>query len=143
MLRVALEAAGLLGICWAMHACRPTAVEEARTSSNAPPGTGRHVRSKHQAAYIERGTRTIPPGFAERILNMAERQQEHRQRLAMTTVEGASKRAWWGLWLGFVSTIVVMISGTVAILLGHPWVGGSFIGVDVIALAGVFVRGQM
>jgi uncharacterized membrane protein len=120
-----------------------TAVEETQTSSITPPGIGRRARSQHQAAYIECVTRTIPPGFGERIFAMTERQHEHRRKLEMTTIEGARKRAWWGLWLGFVITIVVMISGTVAILLGHPWVGGGFMGVDVIALAGVFVRGQM
>lgn len=73
---------------------------------------------------------------------MAERQQEHRHELEKETVFGGSKRAWWGLWLGFAISIIVMILGTVTILLGYPWAGGAVMGVDVVALAGVFVYGQ-
>lgn len=89
-----------------------------------------------------RGYEDVVPGSAERIISMAERQQEHRHDLEKTTVHGASKRAWWGLWLGFVISVVVMVLGTITILLGQPVAGGAVMGVDVVALAGVFVYGQ-
>ena len=89
-----------------------------------------------------RGYEDVLPGSADRIISMAERQQEHRHDLEKTTVQGAGKRAWWGLWLGFVISVVVMVLGTITILLGQPLAGGAVMGVDVVALAGVFVYGQ-
>lgn len=89
-----------------------------------------------------RGYEDVLPGSADRIISMAERQQEHRHSLERTSVEGGSKRAWWGLWLGFVISVIVMTLGTITILLGQPWAGGAVMGVDVVALAGVFVYGQ-
>jgi uncharacterized membrane protein len=89
-----------------------------------------------------RGYEDVLPGSANRIISMAERQQDHRHELEKTTVVGASKRAWWGLWLGFAISVIVLVLGTVTILLGYPWAGGTVMGVDVVALAGVFVVGQ-
>lgn len=90
-----------------------------------------------------RGYEDVLPGSADRIISMAEKQQQHRQELEKTTVVGASKRAWWGLWLGFVISLVVLGLGTLTILEGYPWAGGGVMGVDVVALAGVFVYGQL
>jgi uncharacterized membrane protein len=73
---------------------------------------------------------------------MAEEQQKHRHVLERTTVVGANRRAWWGLWLGFAISLVVLGLGTLTILEGYPWAGGGVMGVDVVALAGVFVIGQ-
>lgn len=89
-----------------------------------------------------RGYEHVLPGAADRIIRMAERQQEHRHHLEKTTVEGASRRSWWGLWLGFVISVVLLALGTVIILTGHQWAGAAIMGVDVVALAGVFVYGQ-
>jgi hypothetical protein len=133
---VVIEAAELPGICWA-------AADNVPTAEIMPLGAGRHVRSGDQADYVERAARAVLPDLAERVFAMAERQQRHRHELEKMTAEGASKRAWWGLWLGFVITIVVMLSGMIVISLGYPWVGSGFVGVDVIALAGVFIRGHM
>jgi uncharacterized membrane protein len=89
-----------------------------------------------------RGYEDVVPGSGDRIISMAERQQAHRHDLEKIAVEGASRRAWWGLWLGFAISLVVMVLGTITILLGQPVPGGTVMGVDVVALAGVFVYGQ-
>ena len=91
---------------------------------------------------ILRGYEDVLPGSANRIISMAERQQAHRHDLEKAAVDGGSKRAWWGLWLGFAISVVVMTLGTITILLGQPAAGGTVMGVDVVALAGVFVYGQ-
>jgi uncharacterized membrane protein len=84
----------------------------------------------------------VLPGSADRLLTMAEEQQKHRHHLEKTTVEGASKRAQQGLWLGFVISLVVLGLGTAVILLGYPAAGAAIMSVDVVALAGVFVYGR-
>lgn len=96
------------------------------------------VAPAQQAAAWEQ----VLPGSADRILKMAEEQQKHRHHLERTSVEGAARRAWWGLWLGFVISLVVLGIGTGIILSGHTWEGTTIMGVDVVALAGVFVYGR-
>jgi len=55
----------------------------------------------------------VLPGSADRILAMAERQQEHRQNLERVTVDEAASRSRWGLRLGFVLAILVIGVGRV------------------------------
>jgi uncharacterized membrane protein len=89
-----------------------------------------------------RGYEDVLPGAADRIMTMAESQQAHRHHLENVSVEGGSKRAWWGLWLGFAISLVVLGLGTAIILTGHTWEGATVMSVDVVALAGVFVYGR-
>lgn len=84
----------------------------------------------------------VVPGAADRILAMAEKQLQHRHELEKTTIGGAATRAKWGLWLGFVISLVVIGVGTGIILSGHTWEGTTIMGVDVVSLAGVFVYGR-
>jgi uncharacterized membrane protein len=98
--------------------------------------------SPYPPPELLRGYEDTLPGSANRILGMAEEQQKHRHVLERTTVVGANRRAWWGLWLGFAISLVVLGLGTLTILEGYPWAGGGVMGVDVVALAGVFVIGQ-
>lgn len=88
------------------------------------------------------GYEDVLPGSADRLIKMAEKQQDHRHYLEKIAIEGGSRRAWWGLWLGFVISLVVLGLGTLTILQGYEWVGGTVMGADVVALAGVFVYGQ-
>lgn len=89
-----------------------------------------------------KGYEEVAPGTADRLIKMAEEQQRHRHHLERIAVEGGSRRAWWGLWLGFAISLVVLALGTVIILTGHQWTGASVMGIDVVALAGVFVYGR-
>jgi len=82
------------------------------------------------------------PGAAERIFAMAERQQEHRMHLEKIAVEGGNQRSWWGLWLGFFISLVVLGLSAGAIYTGHAWEGATGMSVDVVALAAVFVYGR-
>jgi uncharacterized membrane protein len=98
--------------------------------------------SPYPPPELLRGYEEVQSGTADRILGMVDNQQKHRHELEKTTVVGASKRAWWGLWLGFIISLVVLGLGTMTILEGFPWAGGGVMGADLVALAGVFVIGQ-
>lgn len=85
----------------------------------------------------------VLPGSAGRILAMAERQHEHRQKLERVTVEEAANRSWWGLRLGFVIAILVIGVGAAAIFTGHALAGFALIIGQAGILAGVFVYGRV
>lgn len=84
----------------------------------------------------------VLPGSPDRILRMAERQQEHRLALESITVREAANRSWWGLRLGFVITLLVVGVGAAAIFTGRSLAGFGVILADLAVLAGVFVYGR-
>lgn len=88
------------------------------------------------------GYERILPGSARWFFKMAENRSAHRQHLEKVASEGADKRAWCGMWLGFLISLVVFGLGTVLVVTGHDAAGASIMTVDVAALAGVFVVGQ-
>lgn len=85
----------------------------------------------------------VIPGSGERIIAMAERQQEHRHSLERVTVKEAANRSWWGLRLGFVIALAVIGVGAGAIFTGHALAGFGLIVAQAAVLAGVFVVGRV
>lgn len=85
----------------------------------------------------------IVPGSAERMLAMAERQAAHRQELERDAVMGGSRRSWLGLWLGFAIAVIVLALGGLLVLTDHDAAGTILMGVDLVALSGVFVYGRL
>ena len=83
----------------------------------------------------------ILPGFAERALAIAERQETHRQRLESVVVEGGSKRATLGLILGFVIAAGSLIGAVLLVLNGYQPAGFALGAADFAWLAGAFVYG--
>lgn len=84
----------------------------------------------------------IVPGAAERIIVMAEKQQDHRQNLERMVVESNTQSQTQGLWLGFILAIVVVISGAFLIYLGHDVYGLAAIITALASLVGVFIYGK-
>jgi uncharacterized membrane protein len=85
----------------------------------------------------------IVPGAAARILKMAEDQALHRRSLERTVIEGGSRRANMGLWLGFILSIVVLGLSAALIFTDHG-IAGTVIGsIDLVSLATVFVIGRV
>jgi uncharacterized membrane protein len=84
----------------------------------------------------------IVPGAADRILCMAERQQQHRMGLEKFVIEGDSRRATAGLICG---TVIALAFGGGAVYLvatGHD-VNGLFLGLAPLAtLVGTFIYAQ-
>ncbi|MBD3270668.1 DUF2335 domain-containing protein [Candidatus Peregrinibacteria bacterium] len=57
---------------------------------------------------ILHGYENIQPGFAERIIKMAESQAEHRQGLEKSVVNSNIENERKGMWFAFILTIVLM-----------------------------------
>ncbi|MGH9092334.1 MAG: DUF2335 domain-containing protein [Acidimicrobiales bacterium] len=90
-----------------------------------------------------RGYEEVLPGAADRILAMAEKQSDHRQEIEKDAVKGGTRRSWYGLWLGFfISVLVLGLSG--GLIVAGYGVEGTVLGsVDLVALASVFVIGRV
>lgn len=88
----------------------------------------------------------ILPDAANRIISMAEREQEHRHKMQEKLVDAqiidkqqqrAERRL--GQIFGFSIGVVVIVAGSATTVLGHPVVGGLFGSSGVIGLVFVFV----
>ncbi|MDP8929869.1 MAG: DUF2335 domain-containing protein [Actinomycetota bacterium] len=85
----------------------------------------------------------VLPGSAERIFQMAEEQAQHRQDLERVVVQGGSRRANLGLWLGFLISVAVLGMSGALIFAGHDVAGATLGSVDIVGLAAVFVVGRL
>ena len=81
-------------------------------------------------------------GSAERILAMAEREQQHRTAWESKQLEVAASEATGGQWLGFVVVIICIGSAVYLSSIGHQWVAGVVAGTSVVGLVGRFVQGR-
>ncbi|WP_299928964.1 DUF2335 domain-containing protein [uncultured Nocardioides sp.] len=101
------------------------------------------------AEYL-RSIDRIVPGSAERILAMAEREQQHRHTMDSRQADiiekdvdhnyDVTKRGQrYGLW---ISAFVIVIAAILA-LTGHPEIAAILAGVDLVGLAAVFVIGRL
>ena len=84
----------------------------------------------------------VIPNGAERIMQMAEKQQGHRHDLETTVVNGNVKSESRGQWMGLTISVVVLCLGGYLAYIGREIAGSIFVGVDLSALAGVFVYGK-
>ena len=73
----------------------------------------------------------------ERILQMAERQAEHRQEIERRN----SRRPWFGILAGSLIALALLCLAGYALYLGEPLVGGLLGGVDVAGLVAVYIYG--
>lgn len=129
----------------------PAPLREALSQPGVSPQLVSMTLAAFTASYVGplppaeqiRAYEEVLPGSADRILAMAERQQEHRQNLERVTVNEATNRSWWGLRLGFVIALVVIGVGAGAIFTGHALAGFGVIIAEAAALAGVFVVGRV
>jgi len=84
----------------------------------------------------------VVPNGAERLMKMAEVQQTHRHDLERTVVHGNVKAEHRGQWMGLFISVFVIAAGTYLAATGKQITGGLLVGVDVVALASVFVYGK-
>ena len=71
-----------------------------------------------------RGYDEVLPGSAERILRMAEKEQDHRIGWEDEALHKTSRQGHLGLWLGFfIAALALGTSGFLA-MNGHDWVAG-------------------
>lgn len=81
----------------------------------------------------------VLPGAADRIISMAEKQAAHRMHLEKIVVEGDSRRAWWGQWIGGILALVAIGGGICLILQGKSGWGFAVIVAEVASLAAAFI----
>ena len=74
-------------------------------------------------------------------MSMAEMQLAHRIQLEKKVVGGDSSRSYLGLAAAFVLSLVAICGSILVIVQGHVWAGVTIFGIDIVALAGIFVYG--
>lgn len=84
----------------------------------------------------------IVDGAAERILAMAEKEQNHRHGMDRSAIEGEISKDKRGQRYGFAIAIFFGIAALILGLTGQPWLGGILGTVDLVALVTVFVLGH-
>ncbi len=79
------------------------------------------------------------PGAADRLLAMAEKQQEHRhsQQSIRLTLDGARERR--GQWMGFLVTVSGIIGGVTLIMFDKPVAGFTTLVGAIGSIVGLFV----
>ncbi|ERO40943.1 DUF2335 domain-containing protein [Lactiplantibacillus plantarum] len=82
----------------------------------------------------------VLPGAADRILKMAERQSEHRQKMEGQVVESNTKNSRLGVIFAFLLGAMIIGGGIYLAAIGHPY-GTWFSLGGVVSLVGVFVYG--
>jgi uncharacterized membrane protein len=80
-------------------------------------------------------------GAAKRILDMAERQAEHRQKMEWYALQQDARRANWGVWTAFLLCLSALVAGAAVIALGHDTPGTVIATAGLASLAGVFIYG--
>ncbi|MCP4504566.1 MAG: DUF2335 domain-containing protein [Deltaproteobacteria bacterium] len=89
------------------------------------------------------GYENISPGFADRILKMAENEQSHRHSEESKLSSGYLKHHLVGQLLGAGLGISCVIAGVlIAILANSPTVGAALSGSGAVALVGAFMYGK-
>ena len=84
----------------------------------------------------------IIPDGAERIMQMAERQQAHRHNMEKHVIFEEVKQSGRGQIFGLVISLVTVISATSCIYLGHEW-PGAILGVGgLTGLVALFLQGR-
>jgi len=82
------------------------------------------------------------PKSAERIMQMAEKQLDHRHALESKVIPSQLKQSRAGQWFGFVLGVIGLGCGTFLAYSGQPYVGGLIAGTTVVSLVSVFVIGK-
>lgn len=88
------------------------------------------------------GYENVLPGAAERIITMAEKQQDHRMGLESKHLNEQLFQSKLGQIFGLVISIVAIGAGTHLTMNGHDTVGGILLGTTLISLVTVFVLGK-
>ena len=81
-------------------------------------------------------------GSAERILSMAEKEQQHRIDWESKALKAASGETVRGQWLGFVVVIICLGSMVYLSAHGHQWVAAVITGSCAVGLVGRFLQGR-
>lgn len=88
---------------------------------------------------IMAGYDRVVPGAAERILRMAEESVTFQQKIAMAALSALSSDTRRGQWFAFLIATLALITGGVAVLVGHPFAGATIVSTTLAGGVGTFV----
>ena len=88
------------------------------------------------------GYETVLPGAAERIMSMAEQQQDHRQGLETKAMDHMAWRSNMGLFTAAGIALAVLAASVVLIATGHDAAGTVLGTFDLVGLTTTFIYGQ-
>lgn len=84
----------------------------------------------------------IIPNGADRIMVMAERQNQHRIDIEKAVVKSNNAQSSTGQWMGFILGLVCISASVFLGIYDQPWLGGILGGSTIIGLVTVFVLGK-
>jgi uncharacterized membrane protein len=90
---------------------------------------------------LEKYGQIIPNG-ADRIMSMAEKQQEHRMSLETKAISEQLSQSKRGQTFGLLIGLTALIGGVICIMTGHEWAGAFLGGGGLTGLVSVFVIGK-
>lgn len=90
---------------------------------------------------LEKYGQIIPNG-ADRIMSMAEKQQDHRMALETNAISEQLTQSKRGQTFGLLIGLTAIIGGVVCIMFGHEWSGAFLGGGGLTGLVSVFVIGK-
>lgn len=85
---------------------------------------------------------SVIPDGADRIMRMAEKQQDHRMSIEKKVINSQSKQSGLGQVFGLIIGVIGIASGTYLASIGATTVGGIIAGGTVVSLVSVFVIGK-
>ncbi|KAF2515080.1 DUF2335 domain-containing protein [Flavobacterium salilacus subsp. salilacus] len=85
---------------------------------------------------------SVIPNGADRIMIMAEKQQDHRISMENKVVGHQLKESSRGQLFGFILSIISLLVSGILAYTGHETTGGIIGGATIISLAGIFVLGR-
>ena len=97
---------------------------------------------------VLQGYEDVQPGFAERIMQMAESENRHRQQMERDSLSAESvalredlQRAKHGLYIAALVAVLFLAASTTIAVFVDTLAGTVLSGVDIVILAAVFVHG--
>lgn len=85
---------------------------------------------------------SIIPNGGDRIMKMAENQQEHRMAIEKKVITSQSNQSILGQIFGLIIGVLGIVGGVILGIYGNPYVGGVIGGGTVVSLVTVFVLGK-
>jgi len=84
----------------------------------------------------------VVPGFADRIILMAEKQQDHRQKLESTVINSRTGSERLGTHYAFALAVLFGLGAIYLLERGHGSAGIAVLITDITALVGTFIAGR-
>jgi uncharacterized membrane protein len=85
---------------------------------------------------------TITPGFADRIVAMAEKEQNHRHSIMAQEQRYNAEERKFGRWIALCFGLALLIAGSYCASIGQVAIGCSLFGVFGVTAIGLFIRGD-